>query len=91
VLRRVDGHVPLDLDFYRSRLDEIWGIFGEDRIMFGSDWPNSDRWGTYQQVFNIARDYVTPKGPAAAEKFYWRNSLQAYRWKNRSTEQPKTS
>ena len=27
--------------FYRDSLDAIWDVFGEDRILFGSDWPNS--------------------------------------------------
>jgi L-fuconolactonase len=21
-------------------LDALWGLFGEDRLLFGSDWPN---------------------------------------------------
>jgi predicted TIM-barrel fold metal-dependent hydrolase len=90
ILRRVDGKVSNDLEFYRSRLDEIWGIFGEDRIMFGSDWPNSDRWGSYQQVFNLAHDYVMAKGVAVAEKFYWKNSIRAYNWVKRTANQPET-
>jgi predicted TIM-barrel fold metal-dependent hydrolase len=86
----VDGKVPEDLAFYRSRLDFIWGIFGEDRIMFGSDWPNSDRWASYQQVFSIAHQYVAAKGPAVAEKFFWKNSIQAYHWVKRSPDQPES-
>jgi len=88
ILRRVDGKVPVDLEFYRSRLDEIWSIFGEDRIMFGSDWPNSDRWGSFQQVFALARDYVAAKGAPVAEKFYWKNSIRAYNWIKRAANQP---
>ena len=83
VLRRVDGRVPTDLDFYRARLDEIWETFGEDRLMFGSDWPNSDHWAPYPEVFRIARDYVAPKGAAVEEKFFWKNSIAAYRWVKR--------
>ena len=88
ILRHVDGKVPVDVEFYRSRLDEIWSIFGEDRIMFGSDWPNSDRWGTLQQVFNLARDYVAAKGREVEEKFYWKNSIRAYNWIKRAANQP---
>src|SRR5205085_11344570 len=47
VLRRVDGRVPEDLAFYKSRLDEIFALFGEDRLLYGSDWPNSDQWAPY--------------------------------------------
>jgi predicted TIM-barrel fold metal-dependent hydrolase len=89
ILRRVDGKVPVDPGYYRSRLDEIWEIFGEDRIMFASDWPNSDRWGSFQQVFNLARDYVMTKGRAVEEKFYWKNSIRAYNWVKRSADQPR--
>jgi predicted TIM-barrel fold metal-dependent hydrolase len=88
VLRRVDGRVPSDVNFYRPRLDQLWEIFGEDRLMYGSDWPNSDLWAPYPQVLKIVRDYVSAKGPAAAEKIFWKNSVAAYRWVKRETAQP---
>lgn len=89
VLRRVDGRVPTSLDFYKPRLDQIFDIFGEDRLIYGSDWPNSDNWGSYQEVFTVVRDYFTAKGPAAAEKYFWRNSVRAYQWIHRAPNQPK--
>jgi len=88
VLRPVNGHVPLDLDFYRPRLDDLWGIFGEDRVMYGSDWPNSDTKGTYLEGFHVIREYLRSKSPAAQEKFFWKNSLHAYRWVKRASDQP---
>ncbi len=88
VLHPIDGKVHLDLDFYRSRLDELWGIFGEDKLLYGSDWPNSDPFGTYQQVLNLIHEYVTGKGRAAAEKFFWKNSIRAYHWVKRDARQP---
>jgi len=88
VLRRVDGRVPSDLNFYRPRLDELFEIFGEDRLIYGSDWPNSDTWAPYPQVLKVVREYFTAKGPAVAEKFFWKNSIAAYRWKKRDAGQP---
>jgi len=88
VLRRVEGRVPVDLDFYRPRLDEIWDMFGQDRLVYGSDWPNSDQWGPYPQALSIVREYFTGKGPAAAEKVFWKNSIAAYRWVKREAGQP---
>ncbi|HXW14637.1 MAG TPA: amidohydrolase family protein [Terriglobia bacterium] len=88
VLRRVDGQVHYDLGFYRSRLDHLWETFGEDRVLFGSDWPNSDRWGSYQQVLNLVHEYVAGKGKAAMEKYFWKNSVQAYQWVKRAANQP---
>jgi L-fuconolactonase len=88
VLRRVDGRVPDDLNFYRPRLDELWEIFGQDRLIYGSDWPNSDLWAPYPQALKIVREYFTGKGQAAAEKFFWKNSIAAYRWVKRDASQP---
>jgi L-fuconolactonase len=88
VLRRVGGRVPMDQSFYRATLDELWEIFGPDRLMYGSDWPNSDQWGTYPQVLNVVREYFMAKGAGAAEKFFWKNSRAAYRWVRRQPDQP---
>jgi len=88
VLRREKGRVPVDLNFYRERLDAIWDAFGEDRLLYGSDWPNSDQWGTYTQVLKIVQEYFRGKGPAAAEKYFWKNSVPAYRWIKRDASQP---
>lgn len=91
VLRRVDGKVPVDVNFYRQQLDEVWDIFGQNRLIYGSDWPNSDQLSEYPEVFGLVRNYVTAKGPAVAEKFFWKNSVAAYRWKRRDPGQPDPS
>src|SRR5271157_344521 len=80
VIRRVDGQVPTDPNFYKPRLDELFGIFGEDHVLFGSDFPNSDQWGTYETVMSLVRPYFMAKGRAIAEKYFWKNSIPAYRW-----------
>ena len=88
VLRRVNGRVPSDLNFYRPRLDRLWDLFGEDRLIYGSDWPNSDLWGPYPEVLKIVREYFTAKGRPIAEKFFWKNSVAAYGWVKRKPAQP---
>lgn len=88
VLRRVHGEVSDDLSLYRPRLDELWDIFGPDRLIYGSDWPNSDHWGPYPMVLNLVREYFSSKGRAVTEKFFWKNSLAAYRWVRREPDQP---
>jgi predicted TIM-barrel fold metal-dependent hydrolase len=87
VLHPVDGKVHLDLNFYRARLDELWEVFGEDKLLYGSDWPNSDPFGSYQQVLSVIHEYVAGKGQAAMEKFFWKNSIRAYHWVKRDAEQ----
>ena len=88
VLRRVNGRVPTGLDFYRPRLDQLFDIFGEDHLLFGSDWPNADNWAPFETGLSIVREYFTGKGRAAAEKYFWKNSISAYRWVRRESGQP---
>jgi L-fuconolactonase len=87
VLRRVDDTVSTDLTTYRTWLDEIWDIFGEDRLMFGSDWPNSDQLASFAETFTIVQQYLSTRGNRAAEKFFWKNSINAYNWKPRNAAQ----
>jgi L-fuconolactonase len=88
VLRRENGRVPENLDSYRQTLDKIWDVFGEDRLLYGSDWPNSDLWAPYEVELNVVRQYCRGKGRAAEEKYFWKNSVAAYRWVKREAGQP---
>lgn len=88
IYRKVNNDVPRDLGLYKANLDSIFETFGEDRVLFGSDWPNSDNWRPYSDIFAMAREYIMTKGEAAAEKYFWKNSVKAYRWKPRDASQP---
>jgi len=88
IVQRTGGRVPLDVNFYRDRLDHIWEIFGPDRLLYGSDWPNSKRLASYADVFKLAQDFLSSKDSNAVEKIYWKNSLKAYRWIHRDASQP---
>jgi L-fuconolactonase len=86
VLRRTDGHLVPDLSAYRDSLDALWEAFGEDRLIYGSDWPVSARIAPYAAVLGIVQQYFQSKGPTACEKYFWRNSQSAYRWRNRTAQ-----
>lgn len=90
VLRRVSGQVRQDLAFYRATLDELWDIFGENSLMYGSDWPNSDQWAPYSTVFRLVQEYFVGKSPEAQGKFFYQNSIAAYRWAKRDPSQPQS-
>jgi predicted TIM-barrel fold metal-dependent hydrolase len=88
VLRRLpDGTIPTDLAFYKTRIDEIVDVFGMDRVLYGSDWPNGDQWLPVPVGFKIVHEYFMAKGQAAAEKYFWRNSIKAYQWVKRNASQ----
>jgi predicted TIM-barrel fold metal-dependent hydrolase len=67
----------------RQALDVIFSLFGPDRVMFGSNWPQPSGVTSYRVLYQLAADYVLPLGPEAAAKFFWRNSQAAYAWKAR--------
>jgi predicted TIM-barrel fold metal-dependent hydrolase len=77
---------PTKLDYYRPVLDTLWKLFGEDRLLFGSNWPVSDRAAPLATVVGIVRDYFMDKGDKAASKFFLTNSQAAYGWKNRGSK-----
>ncbi|WP_263353443.1 amidohydrolase family protein [Acidicapsa acidisoli] len=85
---RVGNRLQTDPSFYRDRLDALWDLFGEDRILFGSDWPNSDHVAGYAETLGIVHRYVSEKGAVAMEKYFWKNSITAYRWRRRLPDQP---
>jgi len=87
VLRRVDGKIPTNLEFYRPRLDEIMDVFGIDRVLYGSDWPNGDQWLPVPVGYKIVQEYFTGLGRSAAEKYFWRNSVKCYKWVRRTASQ----
>lgn len=87
IIHRIGSEIPLDLSAYKDSLDQLWDLFGEDRIYFGSDWPNSDPLATYDQVFHLAQSYIATRSEAAQQKYFWKNSHNVYRWNARTAAQ----
>jgi len=77
-----------DLSYYQAGLDRLWNIFGEGRVVFGSDWPNSDHVTGYRETLGIVRSYMATKSNAAQQGYFWKNSIAAYKWKPRLASQP---
>jgi L-fuconolactonase len=75
---------PADVDFYRPVLDWLWALFGEDRLVWGSNWPVSSRFAPLETVFAIASDYVASRGGRGAlTKVFADNARVAYKWVSR--------
>ena len=89
VIHDVAGRVSTKLTDHKSRLDWLTEIFGEDRVLFGSDWPNSDVTTSIANVFQIMKEYYASKPRESAEKYFWKNSWRAYKWIPRSADQRK--
>lgn len=87
IIHRVAGAASLELAPYKPRLDQLYETFGEDRVLFGSDWPNADGVAPIGKVVAVARAYMATKTPARQAKYFWKNSRAAYKWIARSAAQ----
>jgi len=75
---RTEGDAPSDVAHYRPTLDAIWERFGDDRVVFGSNWPVCTRFSNYATVLAIVRSYVETKGAAAARAYFSGNAARVY-------------
>jgi predicted TIM-barrel fold metal-dependent hydrolase len=87
ILHRVEGAVATDLASHRERLDYLVDVFGPERILFGSDYPNSVGTATFDQVLGLVKEYFKAKPRAIAENYFWKNSLRCYKWQARTNGQ----
>lgn len=87
VIHPVDGKVSTSLADHKERIDLLMGTFGEDRVVFGSDWPNNEGDTPVDNVVRIMKEYFADKPRAAAEKYFWRNSVAIYKWVRRTQAQ----
>lgn len=78
-----DGAAPAALAFYKPLLDALWDAFGADRLLYGSNWPVSERYATYDTVHGLVAEYFRGKGQSALKKFFGENAQAAYKWVKR--------
>ncbi len=76
---RNHGDAPSELTIYRPTLNAIWQAFGEQRVIYGSNWPVSSRFAPYERVFDLVAEYFNGKGRSAVDKFFTGNAVHAYR------------
>jgi len=69
---------PQDPDHYRAVLDPLWNNFGEDRLIYGSNWPCTKKSGNYESFVKLVNAYFSEKGEEACEKYFWKNASKAY-------------
>jgi len=57
------------------------GYFGEDRVIFGSDWPNCVGVSEVPDTVALVREYFSHQTQRAPRrKYFWKNSVAAYKW-----------
>ena len=78
--RRLPNEQPqADPAVYTPMLDMFWDIFGEDFLVYA---------GVNKTALEVLHSYSMARGRNAAEKFFWKNSVPAYKWVKRDPKQP---
>jgi len=71
---------PQGVDYYRPTLDVLWEAFGEDRLVYGSNWPQIEAVSDFGTAHQIVASYFGEKGDEASQKFFWKNAKAVYRF-----------
>lgn len=76
-----DGQkAPAEMSFYKPYIDVVWNAFGDDRVIFGSNWPVSENAADYETLQRIVMEYAAERGDEATAKFCSKNAALAYKW-----------
>lgn len=59
-------------------LDVVWEAFGEDRIMYGSDWPVCLLAASYSEVQSIIYEWSKKLTPLQKDKLFYMNACSVY-------------
>jgi predicted TIM-barrel fold metal-dependent hydrolase len=86
--RVTDGVIVKDYEPLRARLEYLFDAFGEDRVIFGTDYPNSYGVATIPEEVELVKRFFSAKRREAAEKYFWKNSARVYKWMKRADDQP---
>lgn len=70
---------PTDLASYKPHFDVLMSAFGQDRLVWGSNWPVITLHGTFEAQIAIAEQYLAPLGTGVRDKVMFKNALAFYR------------
>ena len=69
---------PKKVSFYLPILELAYDVFGEDRLVYGSDWPVTETTGDYESVLKLTRSWAVTKGDSFELKLFYKNAVRFY-------------
>ena len=69
---------PKNHKHYAHNLNLVYETFGEDRLIFGSDWPVTMNHGSYIEHKDIIFQHFKSKGRSTLEKLFYKNATRFY-------------
>ncbi len=76
--RSISTPPPREIAYYAPVLEEIYDSFGQDRCLYGSDWPVITLKGSYETAVGITTDFFRQKGPGVLDKIMGKNTERVY-------------
>jgi predicted TIM-barrel fold metal-dependent hydrolase len=85
--RAGENPTPKNRSFYSPVFKVVFDAFGEDRVVYGSNWPVTDRGGSYSEQLGIIRGYFSSpvmrladreRGDHIAKKLFRENAIRFY-------------
>jgi L-fuconolactonase len=77
--RSTQQPAPQNISYFQDILEVLWNEFGQDRIIYGSNWPVTKHTGSYKSFVKLVDQFISSKGQAARESYYWENASRAYK------------
>lgn len=65
-------------DDFKPYLDIVYEAFGDQRLMFGSDWPVCNVAGGYSKMFDMVSSYITTLSQQEQSNFWGNNAASFY-------------
>jgi predicted TIM-barrel fold metal-dependent hydrolase len=83
--RSAQKPAPTALPYYTPVLDSLYKIFGQDRLVYASNWPVLMTGGNYADHQALIVSYYQAKADSIAEKVLWKNAEKFYHISNSTT------
>jgi L-fuconolactonase len=77
MITEADWHQWKENDFSRY-LDHVFDVFGPSRLMYGSDWPVCLLAGSYQEQFEVVKNYISKLSVHEKEMVMGENATRFY-------------
>jgi L-fuconolactonase len=75
---RPETKSPTNVDYYRLVFETAFEAFGSSRLLYGSNWPVSERFGSYSDVHNLALKIASEQGDGFTRRLMFDNAQEAY-------------
>jgi len=69
---------PSEMEFYLPVLEPCYDAFGEDRVIFATNWGVSAHFGEVDDVVRIVKEFLATKGEAVVRKGMRDNAIRIY-------------